>query len=142
MAFSVSPTCCANHTNSMNFTSADNNISLVLDRSSYSDPNFYYIAIVICSVGLILNVIEITILMKTWRMLSIFEIWLLNLAVSDGVVALGILVYETIRFKATSVSETFSDVMTTAASFIIHFSMSASCATITLIGIDRLLAIK
>ena len=140
MALSASPTCCATQLKRLiNHTTKGNNAATKF--ISYKDYTFLYIAVAITSVALLLNIVEIGILTRKWKRISIFEIWLFNLAASDGLVALNVLIFENIRF-ATDMKGSLFHVARGFAVFIAHFSAFSSIMTITFIGIDRLVAVK
>ena len=140
MAFSTSPSCCATQLKRLiNVTTIPNNNTT--NFVSNKDSTFFYVKVAICSVALLLNAVEIVILTSGWKKLSIFEMWLFNLAASDALVALNLLIFESIRFSTNKNGGLF-DVARGLAGFIGHFSVFSSIMTITFIGIDRLIAVK
>ena len=142
MAVSPSPTCCSTNSTSLkNFTINNNDTRpFIIPRDISTE--FTYIAIAICSVALLLNATEIFLLMKTWKKLSIFEIWLLNLAASDGLVALAIIIFGGIRLNNDVLDGRTYNILLGLANFVVHFSVVSSSATIVSIALDRLIAIK
>ena len=140
MAFTASPSCCTTHLKRLiNATTKPNNDTTKF--FSHKDSTFFYVIVAICSVALLLNAVEIAILTRSWKKLSIFEMWLFNLAVSDTIVALNILILESIRFSINMNGRLF-DLARGLAGFFAHFSAFSSIMTITFIGIDRLIAVK
>ena len=140
MAFSVSLPCCTTQFKRLiNITTIPNNGTTKF--VSHKDSTYLYITVAICSVALLLNAVEIAILTRSWKKLSIFEMWLFNLAASDGLVAVSILIFEIIRF-ATNMNGRLFDVARGLAGFIGHFSAFSSMMTITFIAVDRLIAVK
>ena len=128
--------CCkGNFTQMINFTTDSNETrNFALSNAS---REISYISIAICSLALLLNAAEIIILIKTLKKLSIFEIWLLNLAVADGMVSLAVIIFQSIR-----ISDSGNKIILTVANFVIHFSLISSSMTLILIAVDRLSAIK
>ena len=83
-----------NFTQMTNFTTNNNEtINFALSKAS---REISYISIAICSLALLLNAAEIIILIKTLKKLSIFEIWLFNLAVADGMISLAMIIFQSI----------------------------------------------
>ena len=140
MAFTASPSCCTTQLKRwINVTTIPNNNTTKF--VSHKDSTFFYVTVAICSVALLLNAIEIVILTRSWKKLSIFEMWLFNLAASDGLVALSVLIFENIR-SAINMSRRLFQVLRGLAGFIAQFSAFSSVMTITFIGVDRLIAVR
>ena len=97
-----------------------------------------YVAIAVCSVAFILNSVEIALLRRTRKKMTIFEIWLCSLALADLIVSISIIIFEAIRMNVKGNIK----VLTAFVILIAHFTVFASSATIMLISIDRLMAIK
>ena len=97
----------------------------------------------ICSVALLLNLIEIGLLLRRIKRITIFEIWLLNLAAADEIVSLFMLFIESIRLVKGE--ETLGKELTSVRQVtetIVHFSVFFSSCTLLVIAVDRFVAIK
>ena len=124
-----------NFTQMTNFTTNNNEtINFALSKAS---REISYISIAICSLALLRNAAEIIILIKTWKKLSIFEIWLFNLAVADGMISLAMIIFQSIGLNIIG-----NNRLASLATFVLHFSVYSSSSTIMLIAVDRLIAIK
>ena len=116
------------------------NSKLIPERNT---PEGSAATISICSVALLLNLIEIGVLLRKIKRITIFEIWLLNLATADEIVSIFMVFLESIRLvkgeeklgkELTSVRQ--------ATETIVHFSVFSSSCTLLVIAVDRFAAIK
>eukprot|EP00112_Aurelia_sp_Birch-Aquarium-sp1_P006200 Seg169.4 transcript_id=Seg169.4/GoldUCD/mRNA.D3Y31 product="hypothetical protein" protein_id=Seg169.4/GoldUCD/D3Y31 len=90
----------------------------------------------ICSAALLLNIIEIGLLLGKIKRITIFEIWLLNLAIADKIMSVFMLIIKSIKLGTGK--ETFGIAFTfvgEATETIVHFSVySSSCTLLGILG--------
>eukprot|EP00112_Aurelia_sp_Birch-Aquarium-sp1_P006201 Seg169.5 transcript_id=Seg169.5/GoldUCD/mRNA.D3Y31 product="Beta-2 adrenergic receptor" protein_id=Seg169.5/GoldUCD/D3Y31 len=97
----------------------------------------------ICFAALLLNIIEIGLLLRKIKRITIFEIWLLNLATADKIVSVFMLILESIRLVTgeETLGIAFASVRK-ATETIVHFSVYSSSCILLVIAIDRFVAVK